>query len=134
MEDATRWGRYTFIGVAPSMEMRCKDGVIQIKDAGGVTETREDPVAVLQTVLQHYRAPRLANLPPFTGGFTGYFSYDYVACSERSLQLHGEDEGGFADFELMLFDKVVAFDHWRQQIVLIVNIRLDEAEKITRRR
>ncbi|ERT62507.1 anthranilate synthase component I [Megasphaera vaginalis (ex Srinivasan et al. 2021)] len=129
MEDATRWGRYTFIGVAPSMEMRCKDGVIQIKDAGGGTEMREDPVAVLQTVLQHYRAPRLANLPPFTGGFTGYFSYDYVACSERSLQLHGEDEGGFADFELMLFDKVVAFDHWRQQIVLIVNVRLDEAEK-----
>ena len=28
----------------------------------------------------------------------------------------------------MLFDKVIAFDNFRQKIILIVNIRLDELE------
>ena len=34
----------------------------------------------------------------------------------------------FKDVDLMLFDKVIAFDHLRQKIVLIVNMPLDDVE------
>lgn len=39
-----------------------------------------------------------------------------------------EDSEAFKDVDLMLFDKVIAFDHVRQKIILIVNMSLDDIE------
>ena len=33
--------------------------------------------------------------------------------------------GAWDDFDLMLFDKVIAYDHLKQKIVLIVNMQTD---------
>jgi anthranilate synthase component 1 len=67
-------------------------------------------------------------MPPFTGGLTGYFSYDYLSYSEPSVKRDTEDSEHFKDVDLMLFDKVIAFDNFRQKIILIVNVRLEEGE------
>ena len=67
-------------------------------------------------------------MPPFSGGLVGYFSYDYIKYSEPGLHLDAEDAEGFKDVDLMLFDKVVAFDHYRQKMILIVNITTDDIE------
>jgi anthranilate synthase component 1 len=64
-------------------------------------------------------------LPPFTGGLAGYFSFDYVAYAEPSLTLDAIDEEGFRDVDLMLFDKVIAFDHLTNEAYLIVTAKLD---------
>ena len=66
--------------------------------------------------------PRLAGLPPFTGGWWGYFSYDYLAYQEPTAKCDVPDSEAFQDVDLMLFDKVIAFDHLRQKIVLMVNM------------
>ena len=58
----------------------------------------------------------------FTGGLVGYFSYDYLGYSEPTAKCNVEDTENFQDADLMLFDKVIAFDHLRQKIVLIVNM------------
>ena len=58
----------------------------------------------------------------------GYFSYDYIKYAEPSLDLDAKDTEGFKDVDLMLFDKVIAFDNFRQKIVLIVNISLENYE------
>ena len=39
-----------------------------------------------------------------------------------------KDTEAFKDVDLMLFDKVIAFDHVRQKIILIVNMRLSASE------
>ena len=39
-----------------------------------------------------------------------------------------EDTENFKDLDLMLFDKVIAFDHLRQKIILIVNMPLADVE------
>ena len=39
-----------------------------------------------------------------------------------------EDSEGFRDMDLMLFDKVIAFDHMKQKIILIANMRLSDGE------
>lgn len=39
-----------------------------------------------------------------------------------------EDTENFKDVDLMLFDKVIAFDHVRQKIILMVNMSLDDVE------
>ena len=38
------------------------------------------------------------------------------------------DSEAFKDVDLMLFDKVIAFDHFRQKIILIVNMSLEDPE------
>ena len=123
------WGRYTFLGFDPKTEVTCIDGEMHIT-TGGVTETckTDHPSKYLRTLLSKYKSPRFAYLPPFTGGLVGYFSYDYLGYSEPTVRVGAEDTENFKDVDLMLFDKVIAFDNVRQKIILIVNIRLDDIE------
>ena len=118
-----RWGRYTFLGYEPKMEITCIDGKLS---AGGRTMTVTDPTAFLRELLSGYKSPRPDGLPPFTGGLVGYFAYDYLGYSEPCVRCPAEDSERFKDVDLMLFDKVIAFDHVRQKIILIANMKLDE--------
>ncbi len=120
-----KWGRYTFLGYDPRLEITCTRGTMKV---GDVTLQTEDPSAVLREILEAYKSPRLPGLPTFTGGLVGYFSYDYLGYSEPSVRAGAKDTEDFKDVDLMLFDRVIAFDNLRQKIILIVNIPLDEAE------
>ncbi|MCC8078402.1 MAG: anthranilate synthase component I [Oscillospiraceae bacterium] len=120
-----KWGRYTFLGYDPRLEITCTRGTMKV---GDVTLQTEDPSAVLREILEAYKSPRLPGLPTFTGGLVGYFSYDYLGYSEPSVRVGAKDTEDFKDVDLMLFDRVIAFDNLRQKIILIVNIPLDEAE------
>lgn len=119
------WGRYTFLGFDPKLEITCMEGKMQI---GNLKVTTEDPSAYLRQILADYKSPRFGYLPSFTGGLVGYFSYDYLGYSEPAVKCDVEDTEAFKDVDLMLFDKVVAFDHLRQKIILIVNMPLDDVE------
>lgn len=128
LESATaneKWGRYTFLGFDPKLEITCTDGKMKI---GSCQITTDHPSAYLRQVLAEYKSPRLEGLPSFTGGLVGYFSYDYLGYSEPAVRRKVQDTEGFQDLDLMLFDKVIAFDHLRQKIILIVNMRLDDLE------
>lgn len=128
LESATaneKWGRYTFLGFDPKLEITCIDGKMKI---GSCQITTDHPSAYLRQVLAEYKSPRLEGLPSFTGGLVGYFSYDYLGYSEPAVRRKVQDTEGFQDLDLMLFDKVIAFDHLRQKIILIVNMRLDDLE------
>lgn len=120
-----RWGRYTFLGYEPSLELTCMNGQLRI---GSVTLETDDPGRYIRQVLAAHKSPRLPGLPPFTGGLVGYFSYDYLKYAEPTLRLDAADSERFQDVDLMLFDRVICFDHYRQKIVLIVNIPLDDVE------
>ena len=120
-----RWGRYTFLGYDPKMEITCIDGMMK---AGDVQLRTDDPSSYLRQILSSYKSPRLDYLPPFTGGLVGYFSYDYLGYSEPSVRCEVEDSEAFKDVDLMLFDKVIAFDNMRQKIILIVNMKFDDIE------
>ena len=120
-----RWGRYTFLGFDPKLEITCIDGMMK---AGDVQLKTEAPSSYLRQILSSYKSPRLDYLPPFTGGLVGYFSYDYLGYSEPSVRREVEDSEAFKDVDLMLFDKVIAFDNVRQKIILIANMKLDDIE------
>lgn len=119
------WGRYTFLGYEPKLAVSCVDGMLK---AGNLTIQTDNPAEYLRQILADYKSPRLDYLPSFTGGLVGYFSYDYLGYSEPTVRCKVEDTEGFKDVDLMLFDKVIAFDHVRQKIVLIINISLAEPE------
>lgn len=121
-----KWGRYTFLGYDPKLLITCADGELEIGDKRIHTE---DPSKQIREVLDNYKSPRLDDLPPFTGGLVGYFSYDYLGYSEPAVRCEVDDTENFKDVDLMLFDKVIAFDNVRQKIVLIVNMPLKNCEE-----
>ena len=120
-----KWGRYTFLGFDPKLEVKCIDGELR---AGNFKIHTDNPSDYLRQILADYKSPRFDYLPSSTGGLVGYFSYDYLAYSEPSVKCPVEDSEAFQDVDLMLFDKVIAFDHARQKIILIVNMSLDDVE------
>jgi len=120
-----RWGRYTFLGYDPKLAITCMNGEL---NAGSLSIKTDDPSAILRQLLREYRSPRFDYLPPFTGGLVGYFSYDYLGYSEPQVRCEVSDSECFKDVDLMLFDKVIAFDNVRQKLILIVNIKLDNIE------
>ncbi|MDO5545954.1 MAG: anthranilate synthase component I [Eubacteriales bacterium] len=119
------WGRYTFLGFDPKLEITCMDGELK---AGNIRIKTEDPSGYLRQLLSDYKSPRFDSLPPFTGGLVGYFSYDYLGYREPTVRCGAEDTEAFKDVDLMLFDKVIAFDHVRQKLILIVNMSLADAQ------
>lgn len=113
------WGRYTFLGFNPSLEITLRNGTMKV---GSLKLEQADPIEVLRQILSEYRSPEIEGLPPFSGGLVGYLSFDFFQYSEPKAFLPVKDEEEFNDLDLMLFDKVIAFDHYRQKIILIVNV------------
>lgn len=123
------WGRYTFLGFDPISAITCVGGNVNgVLEAGKVKYVTGNPNEYLREVLSHYKSPRFSNLPPFTGGLMGYFAYDYFGYSEPSIRKDVTDTEQFRDVDLMLFDKIIAFDNIRQKIILIANMQTDDPE------
>ena len=117
------WGRYTFLGFEPELSISCIDGKMNVD---GKEFTCSDPTNYLRELLKKYKSPRIASLPPFTGGLVGYFSFDFINYKEPSTKMNIDDSEGFKDIDLMLFKDVIAFDNVKQKIILITNIELDK--------
>ncbi|MBO4652283.1 MAG: anthranilate synthase component I family protein [Lachnospiraceae bacterium] len=120
-----KWGRYTFLGYDPKRSISCVNG--ELTDGDKVIRT-DDPSGYLRGILEGFKAPRFPELPPFAGGLMGYWSYDYLGYREPTVRCKTVDTEEFRDVDVMLFDKVIAFDHVKQKIVLIVCARLDDVE------
>ena len=125
VDSAKKWGRYTFLGYEPSMEITCTDGKLRIKNGDVKQFENVNPREYIKKILREYKSPHCSNLTTFTGGLVGYFSYDYIKYSETQLKLDAEDTENFKDVDLMLFDKVIAFDSNMQKVFIIINIAVD---------
>ncbi len=121
IEGKEKWGRYTFLGFEPKMEITYSKGELS---AGGKKIKTADPADEIRGILKEYKSPKIAGLPPFTGGLVGYFAYDYFGDVEPAAHVDVSDEEDFRDLDLMLFDKVIAFDNFRQKVILIANMPL----------
>ncbi len=123
IEGGEKWGRYSFLGYDPIMRVTCKNKVVTIEQNGDIKAINtEKPLDVLRKILKKYKAPAVSELAPFTGGFVGYFGYSMIGYAEPRLKISG---GDFNDFDMMLFEKVIAYDHLKQKISISVNIKTD---------
>lgn len=123
IEGGEQWGRYSFLGFDPVMRVFCKDGDVTIEEGDDTKTIRTDqPLDVLRDIMRTRRAPRLPGIPRFAGGFVGYFAYAMIGYAEPTLSIK---KGTFNDYDLMLFDKVIVYDHLKQKISVIVNMKTD---------
>lgn len=130
-DNSNHWGRYSFLGYDPKIELFCKNHQMTIKDGTTRTFDCSDPAAEIRNILSQYKSPRLEELPTFTGGFVGYFACEYIRYIEPTLDFPtpDDDPAMVNDVDLMLFDKVIAFDHYKNKIYLIANISTNDLER-----
>lgn len=123
IEDAKRWGRYSFLGLHPSAEVRISAWQVTLSSSDprllalhtlssdhasvrhSKTDTmqacvhfRAEPKRVLREILRLYKSPKLPDMPPFTGGLVGYFAYDSIAYAEPVLDFPRENPPAQTDF------------------------------------
>lgn len=119
VEGGEKWGRYSFMSFDPAIHIICKNNQIWVDNELVERVDEITPFEYLRDVLSEYKVPKLPGMPPFTGGLVGYFSYEMISYFEPSLKLASSDA---KDFDLMLFDKVIAFDHLKEKIYIVVNM------------
>ena len=123
IEGGETWGRYSFLGYDPIMRVTCRSNEVVVEKKGKqeIYQT-EKPLEIIREIMKDYRSPKLEGMPPFTGGFVGYFAYSMIGYAEPVLKIK---KGTFPDYDVMLFDKVIAYDHLKQKICIIVNMKTD---------
>ena len=119
VENGEQVGRYTFIGLSPFKRIVARGREITITEGCKVVDLEGDIFQILRRALAGHRPARLPGLPPFTAGAVGYFAYDAVRQIER-LPARAKDELRVPDACLLFFDEVLAFDHVRKEIWLVV--------------
>lgn len=126
VENSEQWGRYSFIGICPKMEISIRDGLATITHNGQTAEHPvQNPVSFLSEIADTHHAPQFSGYPKLTGGLIGYFGYDTVRYIEPKLTNVPPDDLGMADCHLFLFDEIVAYDHLASKTIVILNIPAD---------
>ena len=128
VEGGEHVGRYTFIGIEPYKKMVARGREITVHEGRKTRTLTGDIFAELKRELSGHSPARLAELPPFTAGAVGFFAYDSVRLIER-LPSRAKDELGVPDACLMFFDQVLAFDHVKKEIHLIVTADLKREDR-----
>lgn len=142
VEDRKQWGRYSFIGFDPKLEVVCKGGRAQVRylrecessehkshacesiESNKSSTHTDNHKELIRGILAQHKSPKIEDLPPFTGGLVGYFAYEYIGYVEPKLAYLFQDSGDFNDVDLMLFDTIIAFDNLKQKIFLITNVNV----------
>jgi len=119
VEGGENVGRYTFIGIQPYRKLVARGRAIEITEGKKTRQIEGDIFALWKEALEGHTPARVAGLPPFTAGSVGFFTYDVVRQIER-LPEQTKDDLGMPDACLMFFDEVLAFDHVKKEILLIV--------------
>lgn len=126
VEGGVKWARYSFIGTDPFLTIRAKNGKTEMMDREGrIIPIDLKPIEALKLVMGQYASPSLPDMPRFTGGAVGFFGYDLLQYYER-LPKHRKDDLEMDDLHFMLFDQVIAFDHVKQQLMVIANAHIPE--------
>ncbi len=126
VEHGERWGRWSFIGRNPLVQLRARGNEVTITGEFGFTVPVDQGMLVaLEAVLANVSPPTIEGLPPFHGGLVGYLGYDVVREVEV-LPNPPDDDRDFCDAVMNVIGEIAAFDHFRQRVVLIVNTLLPE--------
>ena len=125
VERSERWGRYSFVAGDPAAVVIGDGDGVRItevtRDLGFDDVPAGDTRRSLVALAERLRGARVEGLPPLTGGLVGSLSY------EAATLLDGHPariaEGATPPVGLLVIDRAVVFDHWRQRLLLVAHAR-----------
>jgi len=124
VEGGETWGRYSIIGLPCQRRYELRGRKLTIFEDGVAVreELAEDPLDWISKLQNEFQAPRLPELPVFTGGLVGYFGYEIVQRFEpRLIDKDKSDELDTPEMVMLLSDEVAVFDNLAGRLFLIVN-------------
>ncbi len=125
VEGGENLARYSFLARRPRRKIHYANHHIEIVENGRSQTRAGDIFSYLQEELRQYQFVADPGLPRFCGGFVGYFGYDTVRLIEKIPEIH-PPLAGRPEAVLGLYDTILAFDHVRQQVLIIANAVLEK--------
>ncbi len=122
VEGIGRLARYSFLGKDPIKIFSCRGDTITIKSDNGSEERTENLFYYLKSEIEKFSRPKIADLPDFTGGIVGFLGYESIALIEDVVPVHNPHELQTPDAVFGLYDTIIAFDHYKHQLILIKNV------------
>ncbi len=124
VEGGEKWGRYSFMGRNPFITVKgtgC-NSTISYRN-GEILQAAKNPIDVLKELMASYKSAVLPGMPRFNGGAVGFFGYDTVRYFENLPDVP-RDDIGLPELHFMFADEIIAFDHLRQKMHIIVNMHV----------
>ena len=133
-----RFGRYSFIGLPASTQIRSTGSRTEVVTNGEVVETHTgNPLQFIPEYQSRFKVALRPGLPRFCGGLAGYFGYDAVRSMEpRLANITKPDAIGTPDILLVQCEELAVIDNLSGRLYLIVyaNPLLPEAYSTAKRR
>ncbi|MBU1949611.1 MAG: chorismate-binding protein, partial [Candidatus Eisenbacteria bacterium] len=144
LEGGEKWGRYSVLGLRPSLTLRAWGRKLQAEGSThGPVPSEGDPLELLQQLVERHGAAPLPGLPRMAGGAVGFIGYDMIRQMEK-LPVLAVDDLKFPDLGFVFFESVLVFDRLTQTVQIVHNARpeanpgaaydkaLEETEEILR--
>ncbi len=126
VEGGEHLGRYSFLGVHPSLIFESKGRRVCVTENGKRRSwiTKTNPLEELKVILKRYRPVEVAGLPRFSGGAVGYLGYNVVGFFEE-IPRTNPDDLELPDLYFMITDTMIIFDHLQHIIKVISNLPIE---------
>jgi len=118
-------GRYSFLGQAPYQIEKYKEGKTIFISGSKNKKYDENFFTVLGKFLQEYKMVTIPELPDFTCGAVGFIGYEMIGLIEKMPETK-TDVIKNDDALMAFYDRLIAFDHLKNEIILIANVFVDE--------
>jgi anthranilate synthase component 1 len=131
IEGGETWGKYSFIGINPSVIFKSKGRKVEIIEGGVVQESSEvdDPLVLMKKLMGRYRPAVVEGLPRFFGGAVGYFSYDTVRFFEK-LPDTTQDELNLPDTIFIIPETILIFDNIKKTTTVVAYAYVNEQKNL----
>ena len=126
IEGGKQYARYSYICLKPTESIELRNGIVSRSSDG---QPVPNMVEELRAGLQEYAMQPHPDVPPFCGGWVGYMGYEAITIHE-DIPVHKAGAGDPADGLWLFYDTVMAFDHLKQEAVVIKTVLVDADEPL----
>jgi anthranilate synthase component 1 len=130
VEGIGRLARYSFIGKSPSKIFYNRGNQITISSNGELSKTEANFFDYIQNEIRNYNSPKIDDLPDFTGGIVGFLGYENISGIEDVIKFTGKHPLETPDSILGIYNNIIAFDHYKHQLIIISNVHLDSSKDL----
>ncbi|MEJ2615143.1 MAG: anthranilate synthase component I [Ignavibacteriaceae bacterium] len=129
VEGSANMARYSFIGREPEKVFYNKGWVVTETSNGSSNKIETSIFEHIRNELQKYKQPKIEELPDFTGGIVGYLGFENIGLVEKVIRFTTESFNN-PDSILGIYNTILAFDHFKHQIILISNVKIEESTNL----
>jgi len=133
IEGGEKLARYSFIGTDPFLVVEGYTDKVVVRQKELEREIEAPPKEFIKELFAVYNPVKIDDIPRFTGGGVGFFAYDAIRW-EENIPDDNPDTIGLPTMRFALFSRIVAFDHLRQEILVIANILHNSGERGLRKK